>query len=57
MTNDILERDDAFYQKMADEFNAKDPKELNSEGVISLAEAVLSEQGTGTEGGAAALCH
>ena len=43
MTNDILERDDAFYQKMADEFNAKDPKELNSEGVISLAEAVLSE--------------
>lgn len=43
MTREEIEREDAFFQQLADEFNAKDASELDNEGVISLAEAILAE--------------
>ena len=43
MTKEELEREDAYFKQLADEFNAKDPSSLDNEGIISLAEAILSE--------------
>lgn len=43
MTKEEMDREDAFFKKLADEFNAKDASELDNEGIISLAEAVLDE--------------
>ena len=41
MTDNRLAMEDAMFKAMADVFNAKDPKELDNEGVISLVEEIL----------------